>query len=62
MTETIRELLLEGVESAWCDAVIGCAPDLIESQRAARFRDSFYDWQRRARAALASSLLGEGRS
>lgn len=51
-TERLRELLREGVESAWCDAVIGCLPH-VEPKRAAKFRDHFYDWRRRARAALS---------
>jgi hypothetical protein len=50
-------LLREGLESAWCDAVIGCAAQ-IEPKRAAVFRDHFYDWQRRTRAALAKAEGG----
>lgn len=50
----LAELLREGLESAWCDAVIGCAAE-IEPKRAAAFRDHFYDWQRRARAAIAKA-------
>lgn len=47
----LEALLEEGLTSAWCDATIGCLP-YVEPQRAAKFRDHFYDWQRRARAAL----------
>lgn len=57
LTPLERELLAllqEGVTTAWCDAVIGCMPQL-GGQRAAAFRDDFYDWQRRARTAIAKA-------
>jgi len=56
--QALVALLREGEQSAWCDVVIGCShPD---PARAASFRDHFYDWRRRARAALqaAEQALG----
>lgn len=58
LTDDLISLLEEGVTSAWCDAVIGCLPH-VEPKRGAKFRDHFYDWQHRARAAIAKA---EGRS
>lgn len=54
----LREALEEGLTSAWCDAVLGIAPHLIEAGRAAAFREAFYDWQRRSRAALSQEPEG----
>lgn len=47
-------LLREGDEEAWCDAVLGIAPHLVENKRAIKFRDHFYDWRRRVKAHFAS--------
>lgn len=56
-TDDLIALLEEGVTSAWCDAAIGCLPH-IDPKRGAKFRDHFYDWQRRARAAIAKAEAG----